>query len=53
MKAKNKKDGYTVYNGVIIWINTIPGYALKYSASGYGSSDTLSGMKHLIKDKNA
>lgn len=39
------------YRGVIIWRNTRPGYALRWSATGYGAADTLAEMKALIREQ--
>jgi hypothetical protein len=41
------------YRGVIIWRNTRPGYALRWSATGFGAADTLAGMKALIRESLA
>ena len=38
------------YYGVNIWRNQSPGHYLRWSAMGFGSADTLAGMKHLIKE---
>lgn len=45
---------YYFYKGVIIWRNTTPGYALRYTAqTGSGqklAADTLAGIKQLIRE---
>jgi hypothetical protein len=41
------------YRGVIIWRNARPGYALRWSATGFGAADTLAGMKALIRESLA
>ena len=41
------------YRGVIIWRNTRPSYALRWSATGYGAADTLAEMKALIRESLA
>jgi hypothetical protein len=38
------------YRGVIMWRNTSRGYALRWSALGYGAANTLAGMKSLIRE---
>lgn len=44
---------FVAYRGVIIWRNTRPGHALRWSATGYGAADTLAGMRALIRESLA
>jgi len=44
-----RKKSIVTYRGVTIWRNTSPGYRLRWSAIGFGASDTLQGMKFLIR----
>jgi hypothetical protein len=44
-----KQHLYYDYMGVTIWRNAKPGYILRWSAIGYGASDTLAGIKELIR----
>lgn len=42
---------YYFYYGHVIHVNNEPGHRLRYSALGIGASDTLAGIKRLIKEK--
>lgn len=44
-----KHHSYREYMGHILWRNTEPGSRLRWSALGIGASDTLAGMKSLIR----
>lgn len=44
---------HSTYKGVIIWRNTEPGYALRWTANVHGdkvASDTLHGIRQMITD---
>lgn len=50
-KPKSRKFRLIVhYRGEVIFRNTSPGYALRWSCTGFGAADTLDGMKRLIRE---
>lgn len=39
------------YRGAVIFRNARPDFHLRWSALGFGASDTLDGMKDLIRNR--